>query len=92
MNADRVFVVDSCPDVEPQTEEKENLVMACPLCGTPVLHSCYHEDKGDVRSVEMPVAGAIGLMDNHIEHLIELTDAAKEHRQQLLACMMDWDV
>lgn len=70
----------------------ENAVMACPECGRPVLHSCYHEEKGDVRSIEMPIAAAIELMDTTIDDLETELDRAKEDRQQLIASMMDWDV
>ena len=72
--------------------EKDNLVMACPHCGTPVLHSCFHESKGDVRSIEMPIAKAIELMDGYVTYLSDQFEDAKEHRQQLIASMMDWDV
>ena len=70
---------------------EKDLVMACPICGTPVLHSCYHEDRGYIRSVEMPISKAIDLMDDWIEGLQDKIEEAKESRQQLVASMMDWD-
>lgn len=79
-----------CKGTGQEEEEKENLVMACPRCGVPVLHSCLHGDDL-IRSVEMPVAKAIELMDDLIEDLDFGLETAKEHRQQLLASMMDWE-
>lgn len=74
-----------------EEKKSDNLVMACPQCGAPVLHSCLHgEDL--VRSVEMPVAKAIELMDGLIEELGDRLETAKEQRQQLVASMMDFDL
>lgn len=73
------------------TRQEDNSVMACPHCGRPVLHSCYHCDKGDVRSIEMPVTKAIELMDGYVSFLSDQFEDAKEHRQQLVASMMDWE-
>lgn len=57
----------------------ENGVMACPECGLPVLHSCYHEGE-TFRSVEMPITKAIELADRHIEWLTNQVEDAKEQR------------
>lgn len=72
-------------------QAEDNLVMACPECGLPVLHSCYHEGES-VRSVEMPITKAIVLADAYIEYLLSKVEEAKEQRQQLIASMMDFDV
>lgn len=73
-----------------EQNQEDNLVKACPICGAPVLHSCHHEGT-DVRSIEMPISKAIDLMDDWIEGLQDTVDQAKESRQQLVACMMDWE-
>lgn len=73
-----------------QATESENMVKACPQCGTPMLYSCHHSGTGDVRSVEMPIPQAIELMDRYVCYLNDQLEDAKEHRQQLVASMMDW--
>ena len=74
---------------EKETRAEDNLVMACPECGLPVLHSCYHEGE-TIRSVEMQIAAAIELADKHIEYLNSQLEDAKEQRQQLIASMMQF--
>ena len=71
-------------------EKENNMVMACPICGTPALFSCLRHPQED-RTEEMPISRAIALMDEYIERLASQVSEAEENRQQLLASMMDWD-
>ena len=74
-----------------ETKRQEDaVVMACPLCGAPRLHSCSHGG-GMIRSIEMPISRAIDLMDDEVERMASALAQAQEDRQQLVASMMDWE-
>lgn len=71
-------------------DKEDTTVLACPRCGTPVLHHCHHDGE-EIRSVEMSMAASVSLLDDYIDSLRENLEDAEENRMQVISSMMDWE-